>query len=247
MKIILILSAVFSLKAYSYGTKAPEKHYEFPQTRFLPKVTVRALPDPWISGPHFHLNIEREEEGVERSVFYCPVDSENRFLDNPKGFLGGHGTMIHFNCISETGGFQENNPQSKQCLTKLTELAESGDAAAQYNLAVFYSKSDNQIERDRDIIPQDFAKAIELAKQAANQDWYPAMNLLFRLYIESSAEIENFEQAIYWAKRGTEQDNERDSTGQSFLPNHSAEEFLIRMLYLLPTCKERMSELEQSR
>ena len=36
MKIRLILSAVFSLKTVFLRTKAPEKHYEFPQTRFLP-------------------------------------------------------------------------------------------------------------------------------------------------------------------------------------------------------------------
>ena len=242
-KIFLILLTVFTHQAYSYRVKAGEKLYEFPQTRFLPKVTVRVLPDPRISGPHFHLNIERKGE-TERSVFSCPVDFENRFLESPKDFLvNGFGFMIHFNCIAETG-LKENNPRSKQCLEELTELAESGDASAQFNLAVLYSRPDNQIEPD--IIPRDFQKALHLAKQAADQNRYPAMNLLFRLYIDSSPETENLEKAIYWAKRGTNQDNEKDPSGRFYHPNKPAEEFLIHLLYLFPICLERMSELEEA-
>ena len=86
MKILLILcnfsAMVFVPQAYSYRTKAPEKYYVFPKTRFLPKVTVRALSNPWISGPHFHIDIERENEGMYRFVFSCLVNSENHPIES---------------------------------------------------------------------------------------------------------------------------------------------------------------------
>ena len=82
---------------------------------------------------------------------------------------------------------------------RLEQLAESGDAHAQYIIGIAY--------RDGGLLIPDAAKARSLLERAAEQEIDTAQYALGKLYLSDDAEIHNSAKGIYWLKRSAENGN----------------------------------------
>ena len=82
---------------------------------------------------------------------------------------------------------------------QLEQLAESGDAHAQYIIGIAY--------RDGGLLIPDAAKARSLLERAAEQEIDTAQYALGKLYLSDDAEIHNSAKGIYWLKRSAENGN----------------------------------------
>ena len=82
---------------------------------------------------------------------------------------------------------------------QLEQLAESGDAHAQYIIGTAY--------RDGGLLIPDMAKAKKFLEYAANQEIYTAQYALGKLYLSDDADVHDPAKGIYWLKRSEENGN----------------------------------------
>lgn len=78
----------------------------------------------------------------------------------------------------------------KAALNELRPLAEKGDAIAQYNLAIMYTKGQG--------LPQDYTEAAKWYQKAADQGNSDAQFLLGYLYYEGQRVPQDYTEAIKW-------------------------------------------------
>jgi TPR repeat protein len=78
-------------------------------------------------------------------------------------------------------------------------LAEQGDAFAQYNLALFYSKGQG--------VPQDYAEATKWYRKAAEQGDADAQYNLALYYSKGQGVPQDYAEAAKWYRRAAEQGN----------------------------------------
>ena len=83
---------------------------------------------------------------------------------------------------------------------QLEQLAEDGDAYAQYIIGTAY--------RDGGLLIPDTAKAQKLLERAAEQDLDAAQYALGKLYLSDDADIHDSAKGIYWLKRSADNGND---------------------------------------
>ena len=83
---------------------------------------------------------------------------------------------------------------------QLEQLAEDGDAYAQYIIGTAY--------RDGGLLIPDTAKAQKLLERAAEQDLDVAQNALGKLYLSDEADVHDPATGIYWLKRSADNGND---------------------------------------
>ena len=83
---------------------------------------------------------------------------------------------------------------------QLEQLAEDGDAYAQYIIGTAY--------RDGGLLIPDTAKAQKLLERAAEQDLDVAQYALGKLYLSDDADVHDSAQGIYWLKRSADNGND---------------------------------------
>ena len=83
---------------------------------------------------------------------------------------------------------------------QLEQLAEDGDAYAQYIIGTAY--------RDGGLLIPDTAKAQKLLERAAEQDLDAAQYALGKLYLSDDADIHDSAKGIYWLKRSADSGND---------------------------------------
>ena len=83
---------------------------------------------------------------------------------------------------------------------RLEQLAEDGDAYAQYIIGTAY--------RDGGLLIPDTAKAQKLLERAAEQDLDAAQYALGKLYLSDDADIHDSAKGIYWLKRSADNGND---------------------------------------
>ena len=83
---------------------------------------------------------------------------------------------------------------------QLEQLAEDGDAYAQYIIGTAY--------RDGGLLIPDTAKAQKLLKRAAEQDLDAAQYALGKLYLSDDADVHDSAKGIYWLKRSADNGND---------------------------------------
>ena len=83
---------------------------------------------------------------------------------------------------------------------QLEQLAEDGDAYAQYIIGTAY--------RDGGLLIPDMVKAQKLLERAAEQDLDVAQYALGKLYLSDDADVHDSAQGIYWLKRSADNGNE---------------------------------------
>ena len=83
---------------------------------------------------------------------------------------------------------------------QLEQLAESGDAHAQYIIGVAY--------RDGGLLIPDTVKAQKLLERAAEQDLDAAQYVLGKLYLSDDADVHDPAKGIYWLKRSADSGND---------------------------------------
>ena len=83
---------------------------------------------------------------------------------------------------------------------QLEQLAEDGDAYAQYIIGTAY--------RDGGLLIPDMVKAQKLLERAAEQDLDAAQYALGRLYLSDDADVHNPAKGIYWLKRSADNGND---------------------------------------
>ena len=86
-----------------------------------------------------------------------------------------------------------------EAMRRLEQLAESGDAHAQYIIGMAY--------RDGGLLIPDTAKAQKLLERAAEQKIGAAQYVLGKLYLSDDAEVHNSAKGIYWLKCSAENGN----------------------------------------
>jgi len=91
-------------------------------------------------------------------------------------------------------------------LEEKTRLAENGDATAQYNLGIMYSKG-QETEKDLE-------KAFDWIQKSAKQGHTPAQYTLGRMYMLAQGVATNGDKAFYWAEIAAKKN---DKDGQSLL------------------------------
>ena len=79
---------------------------------------------------------------------------------------------------------------------QLEQLAEDGDAYAQYIIGTAY--------RDGGLLIPDTTKAQKLLERAAEQDLDAAQYALGKLYLSDDADVHNPAEGIYWLKRSAD-------------------------------------------
>ena len=84
---------------------------------------------------------------------------------------------------------------------QLEQLAEDGDAYAQYIIGTAY--------RDGGLLIPDTAKAQKLLERAAKQEIDAAQYALGKLYLSDDADVYNSAMGIYWLKRSADNGNDR--------------------------------------
>ena len=110
---------------------------------------------------------------------------------------------------------------------QLEQLAESGDAHAQYIIGMAY--------RDGGLLIPDAAKARSLLERAAEQEIDTAQYALGKLYLSDDAEIHNSAKGIYWLKRSAENGNAYAAyrLGKEYLSGvHVSEDSKTAVFYL---------------
>ena len=83
---------------------------------------------------------------------------------------------------------------------QLEQLADTGDAYAQYIIGTAY--------RDGGLLIPDTAKAQKLLERAAEQDLDAAQYALGKLYLSDDADVHNPAKGIYWLKRSADNGND---------------------------------------
>ena len=83
---------------------------------------------------------------------------------------------------------------------QLEQLADTGDAHAQYIIGTAY--------RDGGLLIPDAAKAQKLLERAAEQDLDVAQYALGKLYLSDDADVHNPAKGIYWLKRSADNGND---------------------------------------
>ena len=83
---------------------------------------------------------------------------------------------------------------------QLEQLAEGGDAYAQYIIGTAY--------RDGGLLIPDTAKAQKLLERAAEQDLDAAQYVLGKLYLSDEADVHDSAKGIYWLKRSADNGND---------------------------------------
>ena len=83
---------------------------------------------------------------------------------------------------------------------QLEQLADAGDAHAQYIIGTAY--------RDGGLLIPDTAKAKKLLERAAEQDLDAAQYALGKLYLSDDADVHNPAKGIYWLKRSADNGND---------------------------------------
>ena len=83
---------------------------------------------------------------------------------------------------------------------RLEQLAESGDAYAQYIIGTAY--------RDGGLLIPDAAKAQKFLERAAEQDLDAAQYALGKLYLSDDADVHDSAKGIYWLKRSADNGND---------------------------------------
>ena len=83
---------------------------------------------------------------------------------------------------------------------QLEQLADTGDAHAQYIIGTAY--------RDGGLLIPDIAKAQKLLERAAEQDLDVAQYALGKLYLSDDADVHNPAKGIYWLKRSADNGND---------------------------------------
>ena len=96
----------------------------------------------------------------------------------------------------ESYPLEERDEAAKQ----LEQLAEDGDAYAQYIIGTAY--------RDGGLLIPDTAKAQKLLERAAEQDLDVAQYALGKLYLSDEADVHDSAKGIYWLKRSADNGND---------------------------------------
>ena len=87
-----------------------------------------------------------------------------------------------------------------EAVEQLEQLADAGDAHAQYIIGTAY--------RDGGLLIPDTAKAQKLLERAAEQDLDAAQYALGKLYLSDDADVHDSAKGIYWLKRSTDNGND---------------------------------------
>ena len=87
-----------------------------------------------------------------------------------------------------------------EAVEQLEQLADAGDAHAQYIIGTAY--------RDGGLLIPDTAKAQKLLERAAEQDLDAAQYALGKLYLSDDADVHDFAKGIYWLKRSADNGND---------------------------------------
>ena len=87
-----------------------------------------------------------------------------------------------------------------EAVEQLEQLADAGDAHAQYIIGTAY--------RDGGLLIPDTAKAQKLLERAAEQDLDAAQYALGKLYLSDDADVHNPAKGIYWLKRSADNGND---------------------------------------
>ena len=87
-----------------------------------------------------------------------------------------------------------------EAVEQLEQLAEDGDAYAQYIIGTAY--------RDGGLLIPDTAKAQKLLERAAEQDLDAAQYALGKLYLSNDADVHDPAKGIYWLKRSADNGND---------------------------------------
>jgi TPR repeat protein len=88
-------------------------------------------------------------------------------------------------------------------------LAEQGDAFAQYNLALIYSKGQG--------VPQDYAEAAKWYRKAAEQGDADAQYNLALFYYNGQGVPQDYAEAAKWYRRAAEQGNTKAQLNLGFM------------------------------
>ena len=100
---------------------------------------------------------------------------------------------------------------------QLEQLAEDGDAYAQYIIGTAY--------RDGGLLIPDMAKAQKLLERAAEQDLDAAQYALGKLYLSDDADVHDSAKGIYWLKRSADNGNDYAAyrLGKEYLSGKNAQ------------------------
>ena len=100
---------------------------------------------------------------------------------------------------------------------QLEQLAEDGDAYAQYVIGTAY--------RDGGLLIPDMVKAQKLLERAAEQDLDAAQYALGKLYLSDDADIHNSAKGVYWLKRSADNGNDYAAyrLGKEYLSGKNAQ------------------------
>jgi len=88
---------------------------------------------------------------------------------------------------------------------------------AQFILGIAYNKGQG--------VEQDDAEAVKWYRKAAEQGYYPAMNLLGASYIAGKGVPQDFVQSYFWFSLATSR-----ATGENYIKSNSGREHAARML-----------------
>lgn len=97
-------------------------------------------------------------------------------------------------------------PSPQQPLAALSQQAQHGDTAAQFQLAALYSRGEG--------VEKNYPESARWLTLAAQQGNAPAQGVLATMYYEGVGVAQNYTQAAHWARLAAMQG---DSTGQSVL------------------------------
>ena len=100
---------------------------------------------------------------------------------------------------------------------QLEQLADTGDAYAQYIIGTAY--------RDGGLLIPDMVKAQKLLERAAEQDLDAAQYALGKLYLSDDADIHNSAKGVYWLKRSADNGNDYAAyrLGKEYLSGKNAQ------------------------
>jgi TPR repeat protein len=100
---------------------------------------------------------------------------------------GGHGNGV------QRSMFANQVDEHRQSLPELTQLAERGNAAAQFDLGVMYAQGDG--------VAQDFGSAIDWYRRSASQGYAMAQTNLGMMYAKGLGVPSDYTQAADWYRR----------------------------------------------
>ncbi len=101
----------------------------------------------------------------------------------------------------ETGVEAYQRGDYATALTEFRPLAQQGDARAQYNLGVIYSKGQG--------VPQDYAEALHWYRQAAEQGDASGQFGLGGMYLDGRGVPRDYAEAVRWYRQAAEQGDAR--------------------------------------